>query len=328
MPPECVGHQPRDAVGGTAGREADDARSYPERNVNLVVGFAAGGPTDGVTRLVADALGRHFRRSFVVENRVGANGAVAAQSMKGLPADGYTLLLGGSGTMVVAPNLNERVPYDTLRDFTPIARVSDYPYFLVVPGDSPFTTARELIDEGRRKRTQMSYASAGPGAGNHLAGEWFKAGAGIDAVHLPYKGDAAALADVLAGRVTFAFLAGIVAGPHVKTGKLKVLGVSSLRPGRGGEGVPLVADAAGIPGFAVEPWTGIFAPAGMAPALVDKLNRAVLQVMDAPETRQRLEAIGQFPRTSSPEAFRAYILAEDARWAKVIRDARIPKQAA
>ncbi|RYY68691.1 MAG: tripartite tricarboxylate transporter substrate binding protein [Comamonadaceae bacterium] len=307
---------------------ADDAQAYPERSVNMVVGFAAGGPTDGVTRLVADALGRHFKRSFVVENRVGANGAVAAQSMKGLPPDGYNLLLGGSGTMVVAPNLQERVPYDTMRDFTPIARVSDYPYFLVVPGDSPFGSARELIEEGRRKRLQMSYASAGPGAGNHLAGEWFKAGSGIDAVHVPYKGDSAALADVLAARVTFAFLAGIVAGPHVKAGKLKVLGVTSLRPGRGGEGVPLVADAAGIPGFAVEPWTGVFAPAGMSGELVKKLNRAVLQVMDAPDARQRLEAIGQFPRTSSPEEFRDYIQAENARWARVIRDARIPRQTA
>jgi tripartite-type tricarboxylate transporter receptor subunit TctC len=315
-------------AGARGAMAAEDARQYPSHGVSVVVGFSAGGPTDGVTRLIADQLGRHYGRPFVVENRMGANGAVAAQYMKGLAPDGYNLLLGGSGTMVVAPNLNERVPYDTLRDFTPIARVSDYPYFLVVPASSPVNSVRELIDYGRRNRGTLSYASAGPGAGNHMAAEWFKAGTGLEATHIPYKGDSAALADVLAGRVTFSFLAGIVAGPHVKSGKLKVLGVTSLRPGRGGAGIPLVADEAGIPGYAVEPWTGIFAPAGMAPDLVKKLNQAILQTMDAPEARQKLEAIGQFPRTSSPEEFRDYIQTEYARWGKVIRDARIPKETA
>jgi tripartite-type tricarboxylate transporter receptor subunit TctC len=275
--------------------------------------------------MLADLLGQHFKQPFVVENRLGANGAVAATYMKSLAPDGYNLLLGGSGTMVVAPNLNERVAYDTLRDFTAIARVSDYPYFLVVPRNSQFATTRELIDYGRKHKGEFSYASAGNGAGNHLAGEWFKAGTGIEAVHIPYKGDAAALADVLAGRVTFSFLSGVVAAPHIKIGTLKVLGVTSLSPGRGGDGVPLIADS-GIPNFAVEPWTGIFAPAGMAPALVAKLNGAIRQVMDTPDAKQRLTVIGQFERSSSPEEFRDYIKTEYARWGQVIRDAKIPKE--
>lgn len=302
-----------------------DVGRYPSRPVTVVVGFAAGGPTDGITRMLAELLGQHFKQSFVVENRLGANGAVAATYMKGLAPDGYNLLLGGSGTMVVAPNLNESVAYDTLRDFTAIARVSDYPYFLVVPKNSPFATTRELIEYGRKHKGEFSYASAGNGAGNHLAAEWFKAGTGIEAVHIPYKGDAAALTDVIAGRVTFSFLSGVVAAPHIKTGSLRVLGVTSLRPGRGGDGVPMMADA-GIPNFAVEPWTGIFAPAGMSAALVSKLNGAIRQVMESPEAKQRLTLIGQFERSSSPEEFRDYIKTEHARWGQVIRDAKIPKE--
>lgn len=302
----------------------EDVKNYPNRPVTLVVGFATGGPTDTMTRLLADLLSKYFKQTFIVENRLGANGTVAAQYVKAAKPDGYTLFLAGSGTMVVAPNMNPNVSYSTLKDFIPIARVSDYPYFLVVPANSPIKNTKMLIDKGRNSGSKLSYASAGIGAGNHLAGEWFKVATGIDAVHVPYKGDAAAMMDVLAGRLDFAFLSGVTIEPHVKGGKLNVLGVTSLRAGRGDPSVPMVADS-GIKDFAVEPWTGIFGPAGMSEGLVKKISSAINLVMSQPDAKERLAALGQFPFPGTPEEFREYIQKENARWNNVIEDAKIPK---
>jgi tripartite-type tricarboxylate transporter receptor subunit TctC len=299
---------------------------YPARTVTLVVGFAAGGPTDSITRLLADVLSRRFGVSFVVENRLGANGGVAAQHIKNTPADGYTLFLGGSGTLVVAPNLNRHLQYDTMRDFTPVARVSDYPYFLVVANESPLQSIQQLIATAREKGEKMSYASAGIGAGNHMAAEWFKSATGIQSTHVPYKGDAAALTDVLAGRVDFSFLAGVVAEPYIKADKLRVLGVTSLRSNRADPGVPKIAEAANIPGYAVEPWTGIFGPPKLPQKIVDILSVAINEEIAKPEFQQRLQGIGQFSFPGSPKVFDEYIRTEYARWAKVVQDAKIPLQ--
>ena len=300
---------------------ADEA-AYPSRTVTIACGFAVGGPTDAVTRLLADLLSKHFNQGFVVETRLGANGAVAALYVKNARPDGYTLLMGGSGPLVVGPHIKDNMPYDSLKDFVAVAPVSDYPYFLVVPADSPIKSTKDLIE--RARTTKLSYASAGIGASNHLAVEWIKAATGVDAVHVPYKGDAAAMADVLSGRVDFSILSGVVIDAHVKSGRLRILGVTSLRPDRSVGGAPLVADA-GIPDFAVEPWTGIFGPAGLPDQIVKKLATAINTVMSTQEARERLSAIGQFPLTSSTEEFRKYIALEYARWGRVISQAKIAK---
>lgn len=307
---------------------AQDTKSdaYPARTVTLVVGFAAGGPTDSITRLLADVLSRRFGVTFVVENRLGANGGVAAKHIKNAPADGYTLFLGGSGTLVVAPNLNRHLQYDTMRDFTPVARVSDYPYFLVISAESPIQSIPQLIAAAREKGKTMSYASAGIGAGNHMAAEWFKSATGIQAIHIPYKGDAAALTDVLTGRVDFSFLAGVVADPYIKANKLRVLGVTSLRSNRADPGVPKIAEAANIPNYTVEPWTGIFGPPKLPQKIIDILSVAINEELARPETQQRLQTIGQFSFPGSPAVFGEYIRTEYARWGKVVQDAKIPLQ--
>lgn len=300
-----------------------DVASYPSKPVTIIVGFSVGGPTDSITRMLADLLGKHFKQPFIVENKLGGNGTVAAQQIKSAKPDGYTLFLGGSGTLVVAPNLNPKVPYNTFKDFTPIARVSDYPYFLVVPASSSLNSIKELIAAGKDQSKSINYASAGMGSGNHLATEWFVAETGVKAVHIPYKGDTAALADVLTGRVDFAFLSGVSIDAHVKSGKLRVLGVSSLRDDRADKNVPLVATDADIKDYAVEPWTGIFGPADMPPELVQKISQAINQVMQEPETKSRLTAIGQFPFPGSSGDFSQYIQSEYARWTHVVKNANI-----
>ena len=189
-------------VGAAAASVARAQATYPRRPVSLIVGFSAAGPTDRIARVIAEPLSRHFNQSFIVENRPGANGAVSALLIKSAQPDGQQLLFSGSGSLVMAPLLNSKIGYRTLTDLTPIARVSSYPYFLVVPASSPFKNVSDLITKAREKANTLSYASAGPGSGNHMATEWFQAASRVELVHVPYGGDSAALPDVIAGRVS------------------------------------------------------------------------------------------------------------------------------
>jgi tripartite-type tricarboxylate transporter receptor subunit TctC len=278
-----------------------------------------------VGRILAEQLGRRFNQRFIVENRVGANAGLAAQQVKGAAPDGYTLMLGSSGTLSIAPNLNDRLPYDVARDFTPIGLVASYPYFLVVPTASPISDVKDLVRRAKAEPGKLSFASAGNGSVNHLAGEWFKAAGGFDAVHVPYKGDSAALSDLVAQRVDFAFISGVVATPQVKGGKLRALAVASMTPGRGGPGVPTMVDA-GIPDFAAEPWNGVMGPAGMHPDLVRKLNEAINEAMQRPEVTEKLLPMGQYAFSGTPQAFRDQIARQTARWAEIIKLAKVPKE--
>ncbi|PYE25471.1 tripartite-type tricarboxylate transporter receptor subunit TctC [Paraburkholderia silvatlantica] len=304
---------------------AQDASEYPSRTVRLMVGFAAGGPQDNITRMLAEYFGKQFDRSFYVENRPGANGEVAANYTKYLTADGYSLLLAGSGAMSVAPSMQTALGYNSAKDFTAIGRVSGFVYLLAVPSSSPFKSTRDLILYGRTNKGALSYASAGIGATNHLAGEWFKSRTGVDAVHVPYKGDAEALTDLIAGRVSYAFIGGPGVIAQAKAGKLRILASSGLTQKQEGIDVPTVAQAANIPDFDVVPWTGLFAPAGLASGIVGRLNTAIMKSMATPEAKARLLAIGQFSFTDTPEQFAQYLRTENARWASVVELAQIRK---
>ncbi|WP_333904694.1 tripartite tricarboxylate transporter substrate binding protein, partial [Achromobacter insolitus] len=203
------------------------AADYPTKPVTLVIGFTAGGPTDAVGRYLARKLEAELGQTVVVENRAGANGVVAVQAVKRAAADGYTLMLGSSGTLSIEPVYKQKVDYQVLKDFQPIALVASYPYLLVVPSGSPFNTVQELIAGARKKPGTLTFASAGSGAVNHLAGEWFKSAAKLDITHVPYKGDSAAIADLVAGRVDMAFLSAIAAMPQVQAGKMRALAIAS-----------------------------------------------------------------------------------------------------
>jgi tripartite-type tricarboxylate transporter receptor subunit TctC len=298
---------------------------YPTRPVTVIVGFSAGGPTDVVARMLAEQLTTKLGQTFLIDNRAGANGGVAAQQTRAAAPDGYTLMIGSSGTLSITPGLRISMPYDVARDFTPIALVASYPYFLVVPTQSPATDVPDLIRRARSAAAPMSFASAGTGSVNHLAGEWFKSASGFEATHVPYKGDSASMTDLMAGRVDFAFISGAAASSQVRAGKLRALAVASEAPGRGGPGVPTMIEA-GVPGFSAEPWNGLMGPAGMPPEVVAKLNAAVNEIMQRPDMKVRLLALEQYPMTGSPAAFAGHIASQTKRWGEIIRIARIPKE--
>jgi len=301
------------------------AADYPAKPVTLVIGFTAGGPTDAVGRYLARKLEAELGQTVVVENRAGANGVVAVQSVKRAAADGYTLMLGSSGTLSIEPVYKQKVDYQVLKDFQPVALVASYPYLLVVPSGSSFNSVQELIAGARQKPGALTFASAGSGAVNHLAGEWFKSASKVDITHVPYKGDSAAIADLVAGRVDMAFLSAIAAMPQVQAGKLRALAIASAQPSPVAPGVPTVAQAAGIPGFTAEPWNGVLAPAGLPPEVTQRLNAAVNKIMGTAESRDALLKLGQFPMTGSADDFAQHIRTQTERWAQVIQDGNIAK---
>lgn len=298
------------------------ASSYPEKPVTIVLGFSAGGPTDVVARILAEKLSSKFGQSFVIDNKAGASGAVAANMVKNAKPDGYTLMIGSSSTLSIIPNIRKDVQYDPIKDFTAIALVANYPYFLIAPGTSKINTLEDLIEAGKQPASQLSYASAGTGAVNHLAGEWFKAATKMNATHIPYKGDSAAISDLIAGRVDFAFIAGAAALPHVESGRLKILASASSVPGRGGKNTPTIGVDT-IRGFAAEPWNGLMGPAGVPEDIVKKLNAAVNEAMADPEVTAKLAAMEQYAFTGTPAFFTNYIAEQTQRWAEIVDDANI-----
>lgn len=298
------------------------AAGYPEKPVTIYVGFSAGGPTDIVARVLAEKLTQKFGQSFIIDNRVGASGAVAANQVKKANPDGYTLMIGSSSTLSIIPFVQKGVQYDAIKDFTPIGLVASYPYYLVVPPDSKFKTYDELVAFGRQKDQQLTYASAGNGAVNHLAGEWFKGDTGINSLHVPYKGDSAAITDLVAGRVDFAFLAGVVAIPQVTAGKLRILASASSSPDKGPKNT-LVLGQQKLPGFSAEPWNGLMGPAGLPADVVTKLNAAVNEIMSNPDVKAKLLTLDQYPFTGTPQQFSDYIQKQSAHWAGVIKKSNI-----
>lgn len=298
------------------------AAGYPEKPVTVYIGFSAGGPTDTVGRLLADRLSQKLGQTFVVENKVGASGVVAANLLKKAEPDGYTLMLGSSSTLSILPHVQKGIQYDSVKDFTPVALVASYPYYLAVPSTSRFKTFDELIEYGRKPGNQLTYASAGTGAVNHLAGEWLKQETGVNALHVPYKGDSAAMPDLISDRVDYALLAGIVALPQVEVGKLRVLASASSAPDKGAPNIEIIGQSK-VPGFDAEPWNGLMGPAGMPQHIVDTLNTAVNEILSDAEVQERLLTLDQYPFTSTPDEFRQHIEDQSARWAGIIKSAGI-----
>lgn len=301
------------------------ASDYPTKPVTLVIGFSAGGPTDIVGRYLAQKLSDELGQSVVVENRAGATGVIALQSVKKASPDGYTLMLGSSSTLSIEPIYKKKVQYDVLKELTPIGLVASYPYVLVVPESSPFKTVGELIAAAKKDPGKLVFASAGNGAVNHLAGEWFKSETGADITHVPYRGDSAAVADLIAGRIDMAFLSIIAADPQVESKKMRVLAIASENASPLKPNLKTVAEEANIEGFSAEPWNGVLGPAGMPKDVVEKLNKAITKVMNTDEAKARLFSLGQIPFTGTPEEFTNHIVSQTERWDAVIKNAKIEK---
>ena len=296
------------------------AQDYPNRPVRWIVPFAPSGPTDIMSRAVAEKLSQRLGQQVVVDNRPGAGGNIGAEVVAKSAPDGYTLMIGHVGTHAINLALYPKVGFDPVRDFTPITLIATLPLALVVHPSVPAKDVKELIAYARAHPGQLNFASAGNGGPTHLTGELLKTSAGIAIVHVPYKGNAAALLDLVAGRVQMMFSNMLTSMPHVRAGKLRAVGISSAKRSPQAPELPTVAES-GLPGFESVPWYGVLGPAGMPRALVAKLNAEISRALSAPDMRERFVAQGIDLQSSTPDEFAALIKSEIVKWRKVVREA-------
>jgi tripartite-type tricarboxylate transporter receptor subunit TctC len=297
------------------------AQDYPVRPVRVVSPFSAGGPNDIVARLIAQKLSEALGQPFVVDNRPGAGGNLGTDVAAKAAADGYTLLCAGPGSLIMNPLLY-KVPYDTARDFAPVSLVATAPNVLVVHPSVPAKTVKELIALARAQPGRLNYASAGTGSSAHFAVALFAAMTGVELAHVPYKGTGPGINDLIGGQVQLAIFSIPPVLIHVRTGKLRALAVTSK--GRSSElpEVPTV-DEAGVPGYEMNPWYGLLAPAGTPRAIVARLNSEVSRIVRSPDMREKLAAQGAEPGGGTPEDYAAVIRADTALWARVIKETGI-----
>ena len=307
----------------TAASIIAEAQSYPDRPIHLVVGFPPGGINDIVARIIGQKMSDSLGQAVVVENRAGAGGTIGADWVSKAKPDGYTLLLGSVSNLAMAPSLYKNLPYDPTKDFTPVALVAAAPNIMVVNPAFPVHSVKDLIALAKEKPGTINYASAGIGTSNHLSVELLKVMAGIDLVHVPYKGDAPAITAVLANQVPMMFPTLPVALPYIKSGKLRAVAVSSAKRSTLLPEVPTVAESGGLPEFAVSIWVGVVAPPGTPKPIVDELNAEIRKAVAMPDVREHLKTLGAEPSSDSPEQFSAFIAAETAQWLKVASAANL-----
>lgn len=294
------------------------AQSYPAKQVRIIVGFPPGQATDIVARIVADKLSTRLGQSFFVDNKPGAAGIIGTELTIKAPPDGYTLQFSSSGPLAVNPGLYAKLPYDPVRDLQPISIAATVPLFLVVHPSLNAANVKELVALAKSQPGKLNYASGGSGVTNHLVMEMFKFAAGLDMTHVPYKGGPPAVTDLIAGQVSLMFETGPGILPHVRSGKLRALGVGSVRRSAATPDLPTIAEQ-GFAGFDGVAWIGFVAPAGVARPIVEKLSAETAAIIAMPDVRERLLALGAEPAASTPEEFGAYIRSEIAKWSKVIR---------
>jgi tripartite-type tricarboxylate transporter receptor subunit TctC len=297
------------------------APTYPDKPIRVVVPFPVGGIADTIGREIGRKLTEAWGQPVVIDNRTGAGGNIGADIVAKSPPDGYTLVIGNIGTHAVNVSLFPTMPFDPIKDFTPIVHVLDAEGLLVVNPSINATTVPELISLARSQPGKLSYGSGGIGTTSHLAGELFKSITKVDIVHVPYKGNVPAITDLLGGQTSMAFATMPTVLPQVRAGKLRALAVLGTTRSPALPDVPTVAEA--VPGFEVSNWIGLFGPAGMPPAIVARLNAEVQKIMRSPEIQKRLETEGAKFIPMSPEQFATFQKAELAKWAKTIKDANI-----
>ncbi|RYY92428.1 MAG: tripartite tricarboxylate transporter substrate binding protein [Comamonadaceae bacterium] len=296
------------------------ADPWPARPLTLVVPFGAGSLTDTLARIVQPGLSKALGQPVVVDNKAGADGNIGAGFVASAPKDGYTLLVGPASTNAINPSLHKNLKFDPQRDFAPITNLASVMNVLVVGPQVPARTVKEFV--ALLHKQKLTYASGGAGGSQHLSAELFKSMTQTDMLHIPYKGMNPALLDVLGGRVDALFCNLPVCLSHIREGKLVALAVTGAARSAQLPEVPTMAEA-GIPGYVVDGWFGLFAPAGVPPAVVRRLNTEVVRILKDPATATALRAQGAEPMPDTPEAFGAFVARERERWAKVIRDARI-----
>ena len=292
---------------------------YPNKPVRLVVPFPPGGTTDVMGRLIGQQLSARLGHQFVIDNRPGAGGGIGADIVAKAPADGYTLLLGAVATHSINPSLYAKLPYDAVKDFAPISLLATLQNVLVVNPSLPVRSVQELVALAKAKPGTLTFASGGNGTTHHLAGELFKRMAGVDMTHVPYKGNAPAIADVLGGQVSMMFDNINNSLPHIKAGKLRALAVTGTARAPVLPSLPTLAEL-GFTGFNITSWFALFAPAGTPQPILQRLNTEVNRVLHEKQVRELLAAESIEAQGNTPEQFRAFLQAEAVRWAKLVKE--------
>jgi tripartite-type tricarboxylate transporter receptor subunit TctC len=295
------------------------ADAYPSKPIRFVVAFPPGGGTDIIARSIAQKLAERLAQQVVVDNRPGAGGNIGTDIVAKSAPDGYTLLMGSAGPLAINASLFASMPFDPVRDLAPVTLAASTPNVLVVHPSVRATTVKELIALAKERPGEINFASSGHGTPAHLAGELFDSMAGVKMIHVPYKGAAPALADLLGGQVQIMFSTMPPALPHVKDGKLRALAVTSAKRSPAMPELPTVDEAA-LHGFEANTWHGVLVPAGTPPPIIARLNREIVAILHLPDVVERLSGQGAEPVGGTPEEFAAYIKSETLKWAKVVRE--------
>jgi tripartite-type tricarboxylate transporter receptor subunit TctC len=302
------------------------AQTLPNGPVRIVVGFAPGGGTDILARVIGQKLGEMWKTSILVENRAGATGVIAADYVAKQPADGNTLLMAHINSHAIAPALFPKMNYDAVRDFTPIVMVGVTPNLLICGEHEKARTVKDLVELCKANPNKVSFGSAGTGSAQHLALEMFKLQAGVQALHIPYKGSGPMLTDLIGGQINYSFDTMTAATPHVKSGKAIALAQTREKRAKGHPTVPTMAES-GFPGFEATTWYGLAGPRNMPAAMVKRMNEDINKVLAMPDVMEKFEQYGAEDGGGSTEKFAAFIRSELVKWAKVVKDANVKMDA-
>ena len=294
------------------------AQSYPTKPIRFVVGFTAGGASDITSRIIGQKLTEHLGQPVIIDNRAGASGTIAGGIVAKAPADGYTLLSGATSILAINPAIYAKLDYDPLRDFVPVSQTVSMPQLLVVHPSVKATTLKELIALAKAKPGELNYSSSGTGSSSHLAMELLKYMTGINVVHVPFKGSGQAMPNLLAGQVQLVFDPMPSSLPHVKSGRLRAIAISTATRSPAVPELPTVAES-GVPGYESSLWYGVLLPAHTAPAIVARLNQTINAILRETDVGERFAGLGADPRGGTSAEFRQYISAEVIKWGKVIK---------
>ena len=297
---------------------AAQAAEWPDKPIRVILSVPAGATPDVTARLVFPGLSQQLGVSLVADNRAGGGGVIGAEIAAKSAPDGYTLFISSPGALTILPHMRKGIPYDTIRDFAPVSLISIGPFVLMTHPSVPAKTVRELIALAKSQPGKLNYASAGNGVANHLAGELFKQMAGVDIVHVPYKGAPQAVTDVLAGHMNMMFNSVAPIVGYIKTGKIRVLGIASLQRSPQLPDVPTIHES-GVPGFEAVNWFGLFAPAKTPRTIVSRVNGALVKTVKTPELQAQFIALGADPVGSSVEEFTAFVKRDMEKYEKVVR---------
>ena len=301
------------------------AQSFPSKPITIVAPFPPGGTTDVLARTIAHEMSKTIGQQVIVDNRPGASGMIGTGSVAKAAPDGYTLLLSTPGPITTNPHLFSKMAYDPAKDLVPVTQIGTVPQLLVVHPSVKANNVRELIALAKAQPGKLHYGSVGNGSTLHLAGEMFNTSAGIELVHVPYKGSAPALTDLLGGQIQMMFDVIVSALPHVNEGKLRALAVTGAERSKSAPDIPTVAEA-GVPDYSIVTWYGLMAPAGTPAPLVDRLNKEVVKVLKTPAVQDRLTTLGADLVASSPKEFAEYLKQESVKIGDVVKKAKIPVQ--